>query len=173
MECLDDCGVGWRLEIEPILRSLDIGIINPCNKPSDYADESPSKVKEIAEARRNKEFQKVRDLFKPIAGIDLRSVHKSDFLIVYIDKDIHMCGTYFEVSWAVQQMKPVLVVCKQGRESIPGFIYGLVPIETHFDNFQDMVSHLRLADEGKVDDRRWHFWDHEKIYGMVDEQISK
>jgi hypothetical protein len=165
MECVSDFGVGWRQEITPKLHARGIGVIDPCNKPSDYADESPGIIKGMKDARQNGNHELVRELMKPMVGIDLRSVHKSDFLIVYVDKDVHMCGTYWEVAWAVQQMKPVLIVCKQGKQYLPGFIYGLIPTSMHFSSFDEMLVYLDKVNNGEENDRRWHFWDYDKIFG--------
>ena len=40
MDRVQDGGVGWRGNITPKLKELGIGVLNPCDKPSDYALEN-------------------------------------------------------------------------------------------------------------------------------------
>ena len=168
MEALEDKGVKWRKDVTPILRQkYRVGVIDPCDKPSDYAAEDPQTLEKVTKLREEGKFEEYQEWAKRMVGIDYRATHKADFLILYIDKDVHMCGSYVEMTIATQERKPVLIVCKQGIRKISGFPWGMIPYQMYFNNFDDMFVYLDKVDSGEDqnDFRRWHFWDHDKIYG--------
>ena len=37
MDRVPDGGEGWRRMISPVLRDMGIGVLDPCNKPTDFA----------------------------------------------------------------------------------------------------------------------------------------
>ena len=167
MDCAPDNGMGWREQMAPRLRQLGIGILNPCDKPTDLASETPQDKLKLNEAITNNDYNTLVKMTKGIVGVDLRMVHKSDFLILYIDKEIFMFGSVVEFSWAIQQRKPVLIVCKQGKKAIPLFAYGMSPHTMMFGNFDEMLLYLKdIDDESKpIEDlRRWYFFDFDRIY---------
>ena len=168
IEALQDRGTQWRKKVaETLMNRYNVGIIDPCDKPSDYCHEDPETIARVTKLRESGQFDEYVEWAKPMVGIDYRSVHKADFLVLYIDKDIHMCGSYVEMAIATQERKPVLIVCKQGKKKISGFPFGMIPHTMMFDNFTDMYQYLDKVDSGQDvnDHRRWHFWDYEKIYG--------
>ncbi len=168
IENLQDRGTQWRKQVTDVLRAkYKIGIIDPCDKPSDYAMEDPATMQRVTKLREEGRFDEYVEWAKRMVGIDYRSVHKSDFLILYIDKDVHMCGSYVEMAIATQERKPILIVCKQGKRKISGFPWGMIPHQMMFNNFDDMFVYLDKVDSGEEteDYRRWAFWDYEKIYG--------
>lgn len=167
MDEAKDGGIGWRASLKPKLWGMGIGVIDPCDKPCIGYDEDETLHAYIKELRDKKEFGKIVEVAKPIVGNDLRSQHISNFTILYIDKDTFMFGTTVEFSWAIQQRKPVLIVCKQGVQNIPLFAFGMSPPEMMFNNFDEMMAYIKYVDEGtKIDEkRRWYFFDYAKIFG--------
>jgi hypothetical protein len=167
MDEAKDGGVDWRVMLKPKLWSLGIGVIDPCDKPCIGYDEGPQIHQDIELCRVTGDYDKLTQIAKPIVGNDLRSQHKSDFIVMYVDKDIFMFGTSIEFAWAVQQRKPVLVVCKQGKNKVPLFAFGMCPHSMFFSNFDEMMIYLEGVNNstGVDEKRRWYFWDYKKIYG--------
>jgi hypothetical protein len=168
MDEVSDNGAGWRSMLTPILHQIGIGVFNPCDKPTNEGDESPEVKAEWAYLKENGRWDEYRTLIKPIIGVDLRMVDKSDFIILYINKEVHMCGSYHESAWAFLERKPVLVVCEQGKVNCPMFIFGLTPHEQIFDNFADMLLYLTKVANGTIepDKKRWRFFDYDKVFGV-------
>lgn len=165
MDEAEDGGMGWRKAVEPRLRSMGIGILNPANKPCNGYIEDFELRRNMKSLGEEGKFNEKQALMKPIVGIDLRMTHKADFLILYIDKEVFMFGSTVEFTWAVQQRKPVLIVCKQGKKNVSGFAWGMVPHEMMFNDFEEMFSYLEKVNDGEVDDmRRWCFFDYDRIY---------
>lgn len=168
MDFSPDNGREWRENIIPLLRDNGIGVLNPCNKPTLIGNESEEERKKYKENLNNNNFNEVKKFAKPIVGVDLRLVHKADFLILYIDIETFMFGSVVEYTWAVQQRKPVLIVIKQGKQKSPLFTFGMIPHEHIFNNFDEMFDYLKdVDDETKPlnDMRRWYFFDYNYIFG--------
>jgi hypothetical protein len=74
---------------------------------------------------------------------------------VYVDRDIHMCGTYHELIQADIQKKPVLVIVKGGIERASAWLFGLIKPEYMFNDVDECVEFLINVDSGnqEVDDR--------------------
>jgi len=167
MDEVADGGVSWREEITPKLFAMGIGVLNPASKPCPGFIEDFELRKKIKEYKSGEKWEEARNLIKPIVGVDLRMVHTSDGVILYIDKENFIFGSVVEFTWAIQQRKPVLIVVKQGKKEVPGFALGMNPHEMIFGNFDDMFTYIRHIDQDEVinDKRRWYFFDQKKIYG--------
>lgn len=167
IDCAADRGRGWRNDITPILRSMDIGILNPLDKSTIYS--SLDEDEDYAAKRRNlieeKRYDEVRDLMKKVIRADLAMVDKADFLIAYIDTSIHMCGSYHEIAVAAHQRKPTLIVCRGGKSAIPPWEWGIIPHEFFFSSFDGMLEYLEEVNRSSGDIKLWRFFDMEKIYG--------
>lgn len=167
MEHVDDMGISWRQEITPKLQAMGIGVLNPCDKATDYALENPETNALINAAKNREDWNEVHNILAPIVGADLRQVHHAAFIILYIDKDAHMCGSYIEYAWAMLERKPVLCVVKQGKRNASGFIFGMNPHNLIFNTFDEALDYLREIDEkGDVNNlRRWTLFDMSKVFG--------
>ena len=93
-----------------------------------------------------------------IRNTDLRMVDISDFLVVNLDLDIHPCGTYEELFLANRQKKPIILRIKQGKGETPDWLLGTIPHETIFSTWEEVRDYLDLVDKGKVQDKRWMFF---------------
>jgi hypothetical protein len=159
MDQVADGGVVWRRAITPVLNKMGVIVLDPCNKPFEGG----------VEDHQNREWRKkwksvgnlgmVRKTMKPIRTMDLRMVDISDFVITCIDIDVHMCGSYEEITTANRQKKPVLIWCVQGRNSTPDWLLGMLPNEHIFNNVNDLMTYLRHVDTApRVKTyRRWFF----------------
>lgn len=112
---------GWRTRISQFLKSYDVTVFDPWNKPNirglyEYGKEDVSTIK----AREKWTFSKGRkgieargeccSTFWETLHIDLRMVDISDFIIAYCPTNIYSVGTVHEIVVARQQQKPVLFV---------------------------------------------------------------
>lgn len=166
MDLAPDGGVGWREEITPFLQSRQIGILNPCLKPTFEAFEDDTTRKRVFKLKKEKKYGEVKEIMKQICFYDLRMVDMSSFLILYIDINIHTCGSYWEAAHAIQQQKPLLVICKQGIEHIPNWIFGLVDLSMVFNSIEECCNYLSKIDSGEISPsfKKWKFFDFSKIF---------
>lgn len=166
MDRVSDGGVGWRRAITPKLKKLGVGVLDPCDKPSDYGTEDTTTREFIDSCKKNGRFDDAARIMKPICAIDLRMVDVAHFIVMSLDVDNHLCGSYHEAFLAVQQKKPVLVMCKQGKENIPNWMFGVIPHEMMFSNWSELLEYLNHVNED--DDvehlNRWRFFDFEKVF---------
>jgi len=173
-----DSGIQWRLDIQNYLWSLNIGVLNPCDKPMDWGIESEStinerhKLKEIAFNRYKKGLDNhnlccdIHEQVKKIVAADLRCIDKCDFVILYIDTDVHMCGSYNEQTHACLQRKPVVVCCKQGKFGVPDWLWGICQHDMFFGSWNEVKDYIySIAFNNNVEHfRRWRFFDMNKVY---------
>lgn len=110
--------LGWRALLTPILRALEITVLDPWNKPrvrghGEYGREGvlPSKAdyeKDFwTNAATRARFEK--DFWETV-HIDCRMTDVSDFLISFVPTNIYSVGTVHEIVLARTQFKPVLFV---------------------------------------------------------------
>jgi nucleoside 2-deoxyribosyltransferase len=175
MDRTPDGGVGWRNYITPLLNKLGIIVLDPCNKPVQGEGIEDSKIrKQIEIYKQNGEFDKVKEVIKPIRQSDLRLVDKSDFIIVNLDLDMYPCGTYEELFWANRQKKPVLIRMEGGKAAVPHWLYACFPHEHMFENWDELISYLTNV-ANNTDQRtfkRWVFFDMEGPTSKMLEVLS-
>jgi hypothetical protein len=126
-----------------------------------------SLVNQGREHRLHQVKEEIRNIMKPIVNIDYAMVDRSDFCIMHIDKDYHMCGSYTEETIATLQKKPIIVHCKQGLFEVPNFLWGKLRHQMFFSEWWHVKQYINnLCWDDKVDDlNRWRFFDVDKIYG--------
>lgn len=155
-----DKGVGWRTEITPFLIKMGVIVLDPLKKTCDIGLENDSvhELKKIYKA--NGEYDKLTKIMKEIRNTDLRMVDISDFLIVNINIDHHACGTYEEMSLANRSKKPILIHVEQGKEHTPDWLFGKIPHQWFFSNWQDIKNYLKSvnSDEFIETYNRWKFF---------------
>ena len=168
MDRVTDGGVVWRQELTPRLKELEIGVLDPCDKPSNYATEDSNTRERINLCKESGDFDTISNIMKPICAVDLRMVDIAHFLIMYLDLDVHMCGSYHEAFVAVGQKKPVLVMCKQGKSNLPNWLFGALPHQMVFSNWFQLLEYLHHVNSDDVVDHmnRWRFFDFNKVYGV-------
>ena len=177
---VEDRGWYWREDLEPFLFSLNIGVLNPLKKPISWGleseesrqwrNESLEKAKILSLQNNQYDADKicdaVRDQMKDVVASDLRLVDKADFIIGYVDQDIHTVGTYSEITFGALQRKPVIICCKQGKYQVPMWLYGLLNHEMFFSTWDEVKSYIKhIAFDGSVEHlKKWKFFDMNKIY---------
>ena len=167
MDRVADGGVEWREHITPRLQELGVGVFNPCNKPSDYAPEDEDTRELIHALKRSEKYDDVSAIMKPICAVDLRMVDIAHFIIMNIDMDNHLCGSYHEAFVAIGQKKPVVIMCKQGKRGLPNWMFGVVPHQMVFSNWSESIEYLHHVNEDEDVEHlnRWRFFDFNKVYG--------
>lgn len=155
-----DKGVGWREHITPILKALGITVFNPINKPSEIGLEDEDSHNLKAKLKVQKRYDELASFMRTIRSVDLRLVDISDFLIVNLDLDIHPCGTYEEIFWANRQKKPIIIHMVQGKENCPDWIFGTVPHQMIYSNWNDIYTYLYHinSSENIENYKRWYFF---------------
>ncbi len=158
-----DDGVGWRQRMAPFLKKMQLTILDPTDKPTsqcrfnEIGDEKEN-IKKLVELER---WDELREISKEVVLVDLRMVEVSDFMIAYIDPDIHLCGTYDEVFESLRHRKPTLIVHKGGKARMSMWLRGKLNHNFVFDTFDDLYSYLEAIHNGTIepDYTRWVFFD--------------
>ena len=158
-----DDGVGWRQLTTPYLLERGVQILDPTDKPvsqcrfNEIGDEKDMINKMVKLER----WDELRDIAKEIVLIDLRMVEVADFLIAYIDPDMHICGTYDEIFEALRHRKPTLVVHKGGKSRMSMWLRGKLNHNFVFESFEDVFNYIDALHDGTVepDYTRWVFFD--------------
>jgi hypothetical protein len=155
-----DKGRGWRQEITPFLESLGVIVFNPIIKPTEIGLEDSETHLIKAKLKKQKRYDELSSMMKIIRSVDLRLVDISDFLIVNLDLDIHPCGTYEEIFWANRQKKPILIHMVQGKEHSPDWLFGTIPHQMIYSDWNDMYAYLEHinSSENINSHNRWYFF---------------
>ena len=148
----EDKGVGFRQKIIDELSGLGIVFLDPTSKMGDLAPDVGDEQETIRKLKEEEKWDELRQFMKRIVRSDLRCVDYSDFVIVYVDTDLHMCGSYHEVVCAVNQKKPVLTVIKGGRKKAPSWLFGILRTDAMFDDVESLAEYFKHP-EFKLDER--------------------
>ena len=142
MDRVSDGGVGWRRYITPILKRVGVGVLDPSDKPTHFALEDDSFRSKVNNLKTGGDFDEVKSMMRDIAAIDLRMVDIAHFVSMYMDIDSHMCGSYHEAFMAIQQKKPLLIVCEQGVNNMPSWMFGVMHLEHMFSCWEEVMEFL-------------------------------
>ena len=150
MDRVADGGVGWRNRISPILKSMGITVLNPCDKPVEVGLEDEGTRSEIEHLKFTKQYDKIRNDYGVIRTIDT---------------NVHACGTYEEIAVANSQKKPVLIWCQQGKHNAPNWLFFMLPHQHIFGSLDALLEYLVNVDTGRdiKHYKRWFFFDQAKM----------
>ncbi len=168
MDRVDDRGVGWRRDITPFLQGLGVVVMDPTDKPINIGLEDGENMRTRRGLKERCDYDRLTESIKTIRAIDLRMVDLSDFMVAYVDTSIIMCGTWEEIFWANRLKRPILLVCKQGKQhGVPDWMFGVIPHQHMFDDFISARCYLDYVSHGppEVIDSfsRWLFFDYKKL----------
>ena len=166
IDCAINRGQDWRNEIKPFLQQKGIMVIDPCNKPiNNIIKEDEDLIRKLQHYKDTRQWDELSKIMRQIRSTDLRCTDTADWLIVHLDFNIPMMGTLEELFWANRQKKPILVHCEQTLKDIPNWLWGTLPKEFMFDNWNDLKAYIRHIDEDEIINplRRWVFFDYEKL----------
>lgn len=170
---IDRCpqgGAHWRQQLKPLLAERGIITLDPLDKPVDVGLEDDDHRAERSLWKQRGEYARFAAVMRVVRAVDLRLVDLADFLIVYLDMDVQMCGTMEEIFLSNRQKKPCLIWCPQGRVNIPDWLYGTLNFEMFFETLDEVITYLdHVATAPEVDShRRWMFLDYLKLYSGLD-----
>lgn len=153
-----DQGVGWRkILIQKCKeRGLDIWWLDPTNKITGLQEEIGTEHDKLINYKKSGDFEAASKMMKRIVREDHRSCDLSDFVIFYIDPDVHTCGSYFEFQSALTQKKPYFIICEKGKEKIPTWLYGICDHNYFFTSIDEVVDELTRLNNGEKElTERW------------------
>lgn len=159
IEGASDAGRGWRQEVKSDLGELGIKCYDPCEKPFlKDIDETESMQVLVKRLRQERDYDRLAKAMKEIRHYDLRLCDLATFGFAYIDLDCPTCGSWEEISWLAARLnKPLFFVCKQGKDHIPLWMFGLMPHKYFYDSIKEAVQMIWDIDSGRkpIDSDRW------------------
>ena len=141
IDFVEDKGVGFRKEITEALEGKGIVFLDPTDKLDGLTADVGAEQDVIKDFKDKKDYVGLRKFMKKIVRSDLRCVDYSDFIIAYIDTDIHMCGSYHEIVCAINQKKPVLAVINGGIQNAPSWLFGILHTDLMFDDIDSLEKY--------------------------------
>lgn len=151
-------GTTFRKKIQDLSkkRGLKIIYLDPTAKVTGLAEDVGLEQDNILKYKKKGCWGRLTKLMKRIVRSDLRQVDLSDYVIVFIDTSIHMCGSYHELIQASIQKKPVLIITKNGKKKTPAWLFGIIDHRLIFDDIEKCIDYLCKVNDGKVTlDDRW------------------
>lgn len=160
MDRVADRGTGWRDSITPFLEELGVIVFNPIKKPTIVGQEDAETHKFKLKLKAERNYDELSQLMKVIRSVDLRLVDISDFLIVNLDLDHYACGTWEELYLCNRSKKPILIHVEQGKEHTPDWLFGTLPHQWFFTEWEDMKSYLlHINNDANIEyHNRWRFF---------------
>jgi hypothetical protein len=162
----EDFGTGWRQEITPFLHNLGIGVFDPTNKPSIWISESEDEVNHLNELKKRSKFDALSHIMKKIVSIDLHFLDLSNFVIAHLDFNVRITGSITELTYAALEKKPIIVICPQGKENIPNWLFGLLDHDKFFISLDKATEYIEAVNQ--LDVRvfpQWRFINYDKVFG--------
>jgi hypothetical protein len=181
MDFAKDRGTTWRTNITPFLKGLGVGVLDPCNKASAVGHENVDNLELRAHIKeriqnttgllQSQWYNEYHRVMAEIVGVDLRMVDISDFIVAYINTDIHSCGTYDEIMMAVNQRKPIVICVEQGKVNSPPWIIGRCKHEMIFSTWDEVQQYITHIDQDEQVNtlNRWRFFNYNKVFDVKDE----
>jgi nucleoside 2-deoxyribosyltransferase len=169
----ENLGADWRNRMTPVLKEKGVRVLDPL-RHAYFGTEELDNVKRprMEKLLHDEKVEELYDEMKEVIHWDLRSVDKSDFLLVNYDNSVHMCGTYEEIFKANCQCKPVLLVLNCKRNELSKWMHGRFPPSHMFESWDDLLVYLEKVDAdpnytkimSQEDKKRWLFDDGPHCY---------
>ena len=168
MDRVEGGGKLWRSILSKKIKEMGIGVFDPCDKPSNFAPEDEDTRRVVNDYKKVGRYDIVSNIMKPICAVDLRMVDIAHFIIMNLDVDNHLCGSYHEAFLGVAQKKPVIVRCKQGKKNLPNWMFGVIPHQMVFSSWSEVHEYLHHVNEDEDVEHlnRWRFFDFDKVYKL-------
>lgn len=159
MDRVPDRGASWRENITPFLQDLNIVVFDPIKKPGNIGLENEETHNLKKNLKLSNQYDQLSKIMKTIRSVDLRLVDISDFLIVHLDTETHPCGTLEEIFLANRQKKPIIVHIEQGKQNCPDWLFGTLPHELFFDEWNQVIEYLYHINSSDIINKlnRWWF----------------
>jgi nucleoside 2-deoxyribosyltransferase len=165
MDRAKDGGIDWRRNITPFLQNLGVVILDPTDKPIDIGLEDIENRQYRKELKQAGNYDALSEQIRTLRVVDLRMIDISDFIIVYLNNDIVSCGTYEELFWANRMKKPILIMCEQGKNECPDWLFGVLPHQHIMSTWEDLYKYLDKVNQGLDTNcyKRWMFFDYNRL----------
>jgi len=146
-------GHNWRTEpVKVMVDRFGINVFDP------FSDPKQQWLEEIGSARVEKDYSKIKKIARNFVRKDLCMVDRSDFLVAYMPFKVPTTGTIHEIVNSNEAKKPTLIVCPQGKENAPLWLWGILPEQYFFSSWDELYNYLNDVTIGyKYEDDRWHF----------------
>jgi len=151
-----DQGVVWRKHIVHACKDMGIKFLDPTNKVEGLTKEVKEEQIRMAEMRATGQWEELSVFMKTVVRHDHRSVDISDFVIMHVDKNVHMCGSYFELQGALHQKKPYYIHVEGGKKETPSWLFGIVDHNYIFGSLNEVINELCKIHTGEQPmNNRW------------------
>lgn len=155
-----DDGVGWRnyVKKECEKKLIRVNFFDPCDKPNGLGCEIGVEKNKVRRLIHEDKWSEAREFVKTFRHYDLRAIDWSDFVIVKIDIDSHLCGTYDEIFLAERELKPIFVIMGEGQTKydIPTWLVSFINENEIFEDEDECIEYLSKLNSGDIKlDERW------------------
>jgi len=155
-----DDGVEWRRYIKKECKKRNINIVffDPCDKPNGLGSEIGVEKTKVRALIGNNKWDEAKEYVKTFRHYDLRAIDWSDFVIVKIDINSHLCGSYDEIFLAERELKPVFVIMEEGQTKydIPTWLVSFIHEDEIFKNKDECIEYLMKINNNEITlDERW------------------
>jgi hypothetical protein len=156
MSAVADDGKQWREYVTHLLKQKGVQVLDPTRKKSRCASEIDENKELFRKLVKEQNFEKLAEVFAPVARWDLRSVDKADFLVVNYDPSVHTVGTIDEIVIANLERKPILVRYDPKQLDVfnPWLVVRVKPKHL-FPSWSALFDHLNVVDSGEFDRDLW------------------
>ncbi len=148
----------WREYLKIELNKLGVICFDPLDKPFiDSHPEGPETTARYLSLLKEGKFEQVHQEIKKVRADDLRMCDICDWGIVFLPKDVRTVGTIEELAELNRQKKTILVVCPEGKELIPLWIYGMLNPKFFYSSLEECLEDIKTIDSGAmpVESRRF------------------
>jgi hypothetical protein len=148
-----DDGIGIRKEIINKCRAVGIEahFLDPTDKPTNGFKEVGEEKKKLFQLKQEGQFSTVAAIARSFRYQDLRMVDISDIVIVHIDPNIHMSGTYEELYRAKQLDRKMFVIVNGGMAYLPNWLFGVFSSDEVFESVDECVQCLLKINKGEYE----------------------
>jgi hypothetical protein len=149
----DSTNRNWRTApTEVLTKKFKLNLYDP------FSDPLQQWRQPIKDAQEKKDYDVLAKIAKSFVRKDLSMCDRADFLVAYLPYKVSTFGTTHEIIQSNNAKKPVLLVSDGGKEKIPVWFYGFIPVDFMFDNWGCLYSYLREVNSGqhKGNNRWWY-----------------
>lgn len=159
MDLALDGGVGWRQALGTWLSNKHgVIVLDPTRKPCDLGSEDMENREYRRQLKIAGDYETLAREMRVIRSVDLRLVDIADFLVVNLDLSVFTCGTMEEIFWANRCKRPILIHVEQGKVRCPDWLYGTLPHEHIFSEWDEIYDYLDGIADGSRDHKRFMYF---------------
>ena len=146
-----DDGRNWREYLKDLVyqNEIPIKVIDPKNKPINSKHKVNDEKSYANQLKQQGRWDELTKFVKEYRHLDLRYVDISDCIIVHIDTNVHMCGTYEECFLAEKQQKPILAIVNGGIGGLPDWMLAVLDKKYIFETVEDCVEKIKRINNGE------------------------